>query len=118
MQGREKQAISFYGLFLKKFPTSPEIKRIVYELIYLYRGKLLYGDLRYVYNFMMASDKFSRVEKQKAELWSMQLENKKGNKNAAKDIAYKILASSKSKSSAQGDSHRFASGDQLRQTRS
>ena len=92
-QGREKQAISFYGLFLKNFPKSPEIKKIVYELIYLYRGKLLYGDLRYVYNFMLLSDKFSRVEKQKVELWLMQLENKKGNKNAAQARAYKILAS-------------------------
>ena len=92
-QGKEKQAISFYGLFLKNFPNSPEIKKIAYELIDLYRGKLLYGELRYVYNFILSSEKFTKVEKQKAELWSMQLENKKGNKNAAQEIAHKILVS-------------------------
>ncbi|MDE3269992.1 MAG: tetratricopeptide repeat protein [Pseudomonadota bacterium] len=93
-QGRAKQAASFYGMFLRSFPNSPEIKKIVYELVYLYRGNLLYDELRFTYNFIISSDKFSLVEKQRAELWSMQLENKKGNKNVAQLIAHKVLANS------------------------
>lgn len=92
LQGDEQRAMVFYRLFFKTYPNHRSIKTVAYQLRDLYRALRLYGDLQAINIFIGGSSRFTTVEKQRADIDSMEIEERYGSGKKARQIANRILA--------------------------
>ena len=91
LQGDEQRAMIFYRLFFKNYPKHQAIKTVVYQLRDLYLALRLYGDLQNIHTFITSSSIFTTIEKQRAEIASMEIEERYGSGKKARQIANRIL---------------------------
>ena len=91
-QGDEQRAMVFYRLFFNNYPNHRAIKTVVYQLRDLYLALRLYGDLQNIHSFIASSSLFTTIEKQRADIASMEIEERYGSGKKARQIASRVLA--------------------------